>query len=377
MSVKIKILTLVGTRPEIIKLSLVIKELDRFCDHVLVHSGQNFDYELSEIFFNELEIKKPNYFLNSAGATSIETITNIIKRLDEVLDKEKPDAFLVYGDTNTCLGVIAAKKRKIPIFHLEAGNRCFDQRVPEEINRKIVDHLSDINLVHSEHARRYLIAEGILPDTIIKSGSPMSEVLEYYKDKIEGSDVLDRLKLNNKDYFILSSHREENVDNPVNFKNLQLSIERLINVFKKRIIFSTHPRTRKKLEESGLIRDTSTIEYMKPLGFFDYIWLQKNAFCVLSDSGTLTEESSLLQFPGVMIRETHERPEGMDRAVVVMSDLLPSHIERAVKLVTAQKFNPLKISDYDSTDVSKKLVRTIYSYTDYINRTVWKKTIED
>lgn len=370
---KLKVLTIVGTRPEIIKLSLIMAELEKHVDHVLVHTGQNFDYELNEIFFHDLGIKKPNHFLNAVGSNAAETIGNVISKIDPILESEKPDAVLLYGDTNSCISVIAAKRRKIPIFHMEAGNRCFDQRVPEEINRKIVDHLSDINMVHSEHARRYLIAEGIRPETIIKSGSPMREVLVHYKKQIESSDVLNRLKLKSQDFFVVSTHREENIDSEENFKNLLETLEELTRVYKKKIIVSTHPRTKKKLEAMNYETKNPLIEFMKPLGFFDYIKLQESAFCTLSDSGTITEESSILHFPAIMIRQAHERPEGMDRASVVMSDLYADSVLRSVELVTTQKNPMIDIADYDADDVSKKVVRIIYSYTDYVNRTVWKK----
>lgn len=370
---KIKVLTIVGTRPEIIKLSLVMAELEKHVEHILVHTGQNFDYELNEIFFHDLGIKKPDHFLNAVGTNAAETIGNVITKIDPILESEKPDAVLLYGDTNSCISVIAAKRRKIPIFHMEAGNRCFDQRVPEEINRKIVDHLSDINMVHSEHARRYLIDEGIRPETIIKSGSPMREVLEHYKSKIESSDVISRLGLKEKDFFVVSTHREENVDSEENFKNLLETLDELTKVYKKKVIVSTHPRTKKKLEAMNFESKNPLISFMKPLGFFDYIKLQQKAFCTLSDSGTITEESSILHFPAIMIRQAHERPEGMDRASVVMSDLYSESVIRSVDLVTTQKLPMIDIADYDANDVSKKVVRVIYSYTDYVNRTVWKK----
>lgn len=370
---KLKVLTIVGTRPEIIKLSLIMAELEKHVEHVLVHTGQNFDYELNEIFFHDLGIKKPDHFLNAVGSSAAETIGNVISKIDPVLESEKPDAVLLYGDTNSCISVIAAKRRKIPIFHMEAGNRCFDQRVPEEINRKIVDHLSDINMVHSEHARRYLIAEGLRPETIIKSGSPMREVLVHYKKQIDGSDVLKRLNLKSGDFFVVSTHREENVDSEENFKNLLETLEVLTEIYKKKIIVSTHPRTKKKLEHMNYETKNPLIEFMKPLGFFDYIKLQQSAFCTLSDSGTITEESSMLNFPAIMIRQAHERPEGMDRAAVVMSDLHADSVLRSVELVTTQTAQMKDISDYDADDVSKKVIRVIYSYTDYVNRTVWKK----
>ncbi len=371
---KLKVLTIVGTRPEIIKLSRVISELDKYTEHVLVHTGQNYAYELNEIFFNEMGIRKPDYFLDAVGGTPAETIANIISKSDKIIEDVAPDAFLLYGDTNSCLSVISAKKRRVPIFHLEAGNRCFDQRVPEEINRKIIDHLSDVNLVHSEHARRYLLNEGLRPDQIFKSGSPMPEIVKFYEKEIAGSTILEKLGLNQGEYFVLSTHREENVDNAENFEDLLKSLEEICNKFNKRIIFSAHPRTMKKLESHPtFIKFNKLIEVMKPLGFFDYTSLQKNAFCVLSDSGTLTEESSILGFPGVMIREAHERPEGVDRSSVLMSELNHRSLVNAIELSVNQKFKSKFIEDYDSDDFSKKVVRTIFSYTDFINRTVWKK----
>jgi UDP-N-acetylglucosamine 2-epimerase len=370
---KFKILTLVGTRPELIKLSLVIKELDSICNNILIHSGQNFDYELNQVFFDNLTIRKPDYFLEAAGLTPAHTIANVISKLDDILEIEKPDAFLIYGDTNSCLGLIAAKKRKIPIFHMEAGNRCFDQRVPEEVNRKIVDHLSDINMVHSEHARRYLLAEGIKPETIFKVGSPMGEILSQFADEINQSKILSTMDLKSQEYFVVSSHREENVDNPERLQSLITSLERLKNEFKKKIIFSTHPRTRKKLEDTITDWNKGEIEFMKPLGFFDYNKLQKEAFCVLSDSGTLTEESSLLEFPAIMIRQAHERPEGMDVAAVVMADIKAESLIAAVRLVTKSTYQPDAIQDYANKSFSKKVVRIIFSHIDYINRTVWMK----
>lgn len=370
---KLKVLTIVGTRPEIIKLSLVLNELEKHTEHTLVHTGQNFDYELNEIFFNDLGIKKPNYFLNAVGKSTAETIGNIVSKIDPILDLEKPDAVLLYGDTNSCISAISVKRRKIPIFHMEAGNRCFDQRVPEEINRKIVDHLSDINLVHSEHARRYLISEGIRPETIMKSGSPMPEVLNFYKEKIQSSNILSRLGLKEKDFFVVSTHREENIDSEKNFQNFLDTLEQMAKEYNKKIIISTHPRTRKKLENIKYESKNPLIEFMKPLGFFDYINLQQNSFCTLSDSGTITEESSVLGFPALMIRQTHERPEGMDRASVIMTDLYSEAVLRSIELATKQSMPMQEISDYDSSDVSKKVVRIIFSYTDFVNRTVWKK----
>lgn len=375
----LRIMTIVGTRPEIIKLSRVIQELEKFTNHILVHTGQNFDYELNEIFFEQLEIRKPDYFLNSAGNNAAETIANVIKKSDEVLEKEKPDAVLLYGDTNSCLSVISAKRRQIPIFHMEAGNRCFDQRVPEEINRKIVDHLSDINFPLSEHARRYLIAEGIRPETIIKSGSSMLEVLQYHKNKIEQSDILINENLQKNKYFILSSHREENVDYSENLNNLLDSINAIYEKYKFPIIISTHPRTKKKLESINYFNDNPDIRFLKPFGFIEYIKLQQNAFCVISDSGTITEESSLLKFPAIMIRNAHERPEGMDEGTVIMSGLVKDRILNSIEVVTThytENINSIKtVVDYQVDNVSKKIVRTILSYTDYINRTVWRKSL--
>ncbi len=373
----IKIMTVIGTRPEIIKLCCVINELDKYTNHILVHTGQNFDYELNEIFFEQLEIRKPDYFLNSAGKNTAETIGNIILKSDEVMEKENPDAVLVYGDTNSCLSVISAKRRKIPIFHMEAGNRCFDQNVPEEINRKIVDHISDINMPLTEHARRYLIAEGIKPETIIKTGSPIKEVLNKFKPEIEKSNVLQKLNLKVNEYFLISAHREENIDSEINFNKLLDSIEELEKIFKKRIIVSTHPRTYKKLKENNKLNLGKKIEFLKPLGFIDYIKLQMNAYCVLSDSGTITEESSILNFPAITIRQAHERPEGMDNGTLIMSGLEKEDIINSINIIISQKkenrseFNI--VTDYDIDNVSKKVIRIILSYIGYINRTVWHK----
>lgn len=372
-------MTMVGTRPEIIKLSRVIAELDKHTEHILVHTGQNYDYELNEIFFEELGIRKPDYFLNAAGPSAAETIGNVIIKSDEILDKIKPDAFLLYGDTNSCLSVISAKRRKIPIFHMEAGNRCFDQRVPEEINRKIVDHLSDINMPLSEHARRYLIAEGIASETVIKTGSPMKEVLLFHSENIAKSEVLEKEKLTKGSYFIVSTHREENVDSEINFNNLLESLNAITIKYNKKLIVSTHPRTRKKLELIGFVNENPLIEFMKPFGFLDYIKLQMNAFCVISDSGTITEESSLLHFPAITIRQAHERPEGMDEGTLIMTGLNANRILESIDIITAQHLdnqNTIRtIPDYETENVSKKVLRIILSYTDYINRTVWHKDI--
>ena len=370
-----KIMTIVGTRPEIIKLSRVMAELEKYTEHILVHSGQNYDYELNEVFFKEMGIKKPNYFLNAAADNAAETIANVISTSDKLLAQVKPDAVLLYGDTNSCLSVISAKRRKIPIFHMEAGNRCFDQRVPEEINRKIVDQLSDINMTLTEHARRYLIDEGIRPETIIKTGSSMLEVLDFHKEDIENSDVLNKLKLKEKGFFIVSIHREENVDSKENFSDLLDSLNIIATTYKKRVIVSTHPRTRKKLETLDNKTFNSLVEFMKPLGFFDYIALQKNAYCAISDSGTITEESSILKFPAITIRQAHERPEGMDEGTLIMSGLKSADIINSINIVVEQsniEYMSL-VKDYNTRNVSKKVVRIIMSYIDYINRTVWKK----
>ena len=373
----IKVMTIVGTRPEIIKLCRVIHELDRHTDHVLVHTGQNYDYELNEIFFKELEIRKPDHFLNAAGETAAETIGKVITNSDKVMALENPDALLLLGDTNSCLAVISAKRRKIPIFHMEAGNRCFDQRVPEEINRKIVDHTSDINLTYTEHARRYLLAEGIKPETVIKTGSPMKEVLEHYGPQIDTSDVLERLQVEPEGYFVVSAHREENVDSETNFEHFLGSLKAISEKYKKPIIVSTHPRTRKKIEGIGVENLDKRIRFLKPLGFFDYIKLQMNAFCVISDSGTITEESSILNFPAATIRQAHERPEGMDEGALIMCGLKADRVIKSIDVVTSQSSKSIRqfklIHDYDTNNVSKKVLRIILSYTDYINRTVWYK----
>ena len=373
----LKVLTVVGTRPEIIKLSRVIAELEKHTHHVLVHTGQNYDYELNEVFFKELEIRKPDHFLNAAGNNAVQTISRVIEKVDHVLEKEKPDAFLVYGDTNSCLSALTAKRRKIPVFHMEAGNRCFDQRVPEEINRKIIDHISDINMVISEHARRYLINEGLRADTIIKTGSSMPEVLSYYAGKIDASAVLKKEGLQKGKYILLSAHREENIDDTQNFDLLLSALDAIMEKYKLKLIFSTHPRTRKKLESIGYSNKNKLIEFMKPYGFLDYINLQKNAFCVVSDSGTLTEEASILKFPAVMIRQAHERPEGMDEGTVIMSGLRKEIIMQAIDVATSHFINnpqPYKTAeDYTSLNISKKVLKIILSYTGFVNRTIWYK----
>ncbi|MBV7487748.1 MULTISPECIES: non-hydrolyzing UDP-N-acetylglucosamine 2-epimerase [Pseudomonas] len=374
----LKVMTLVGTRPELIKMSRVIAELDKQVNHVLVHSGQNYDFELNQVFFDDLEIRKPDYFLGAAGDTAAKTIAEVISKADEVFEAEKPDALLLYGDTNTCLAVIAAKRRKIPVFHMEAGNRCFDQRVPEELNRKVLDHLSDINMVLTEHARRYLIAEGIRPETIIKTGSHMEEVLDYYMPKILTSDVLAREGLEQDKFFIISAHREENVDTPDNLRDLLKTLRALADKYQYPIIVSTHPRTRKRLEAIGESLDHPLIRFSKPFGLLDYIKLQMSAFCVLSDSGTITEEASLLNLPAITIRNAHERPEGMDEGTLIMSGLKVEGVLDAVRVVTSQHDRTQRVipvvRDYQAGPVSKQVVRVVLSYTDYINRTVWSKS---
>ncbi|MFA5532006.1 MAG: UDP-N-acetylglucosamine 2-epimerase (non-hydrolyzing) [Candidatus Shapirobacteria bacterium] len=371
-----KVMTIIGTRPEIIKLALVMQELDKYVEHVIVHTGQNYDYELNEIFFKDLGLRKPDYFLEAVGDSLAQTIGNVIAKSDEVMEKEKPDAVLLYGDTNSCLSVISAKRRKIPVFHMEAGNRCFDQRVPEELNRKVVDHLSDINMVLTEHARRYLMAEGIRPETILKTGSSMKEVLIKYGDKIDKSKILEDLSLKKDDYFVVSAHREENVDSEVNFKNLCETLNILAEKYKKPIVFSVHPRTKKKIETLN-IKFNKLIQFHKPFGLFDYLKLQKNAYCVLSDSGTITEESSILGFPAVTMRNSHERPEGMDEGTVIMSGLMPEKVMKAIEVTVSQYKENKKpfrvIGDFDVDNVSKKVIKIILSYTDYVNREVWKK----
>ncbi len=371
----VKVMTIVGTRPELIKLSRVISELDRHVNHVLVHTGQNHDFELNEIFFKELEIRKPDYFLNAATESLAGTIGKIIIESDIVMEKEKPDALLILGDTNSCLSVISAKRRNIPVFHMEAGNRCFDERVPEEINRRIVDHISDINLTYTEHARRYLLLEGIKSETIIKTGSPMKEILECYMSRIDESDVLARLKLEPNGYFVLSAHREENIDSELNFHQLLETLDTVVNKYNKVIIASIHPRTRKKLEGLGINKLDPKIMLLKPLGFYDYVKLQKNAYCVISDSGTITEESSILNFPAVTIRNAHERPEGMDEGTLIMCGLKASNVLQSIDIVTSQHSSSKRqfnlVEDYNVGNVSKKVLRIILSYIDYVNRTVW------
>lgn len=374
----LKVMTLVGTRPELIKMSRVIAELDRQVEHVLVHSGQNYDYELNQVFFDDLEIRKPDHFLGAAGETAAQTIAEIIAKVDLVFESVKPDALMLYGDTNTCLAVIPAKRRKIPVFHMEAGNRCFDQRVPEELNRKVLDHLSDINMVLTEHARRYLLAEGIRPENIIKTGSHMEEVLNHYMPRIAQSDVLVREGLEEGRFFIVSAHREENVDTPDNLRDLLDTLRALADEYGLPIIVSTHPRTRKRLEALGESLEHPLIRFTKPFGLLDYIKLQMAAFCVLSDSGTITEEASLLNLPAITLRNAHERPEGMDEGVLIMSGLKRQPVLDAVKVVVSQHDRTRRVipvvPDYQAGPVSKQVVRIVLSYTDYINRTVWRKT---
>jgi UDP-N-acetylglucosamine 2-epimerase len=371
-----KVMTIVGTRPEIIKLSRVIAELEENVDHILVHTGQNYDYELNEIFFNDLRVKKPDYFLNCVGDTTAETIANIIAKSDNIIEEVQPDAVLLYGDTNSCLSVISAKKRQVPIFHMEAGNRCFDQRVPEELNRKIVDHLSDINMPLTEQARDYLISEGIRPETIIKTGSCMKEILNFYKSEISESQVLKNLELKEDKYFIVSIHREENVDYKNNLENLLHSLNAVAEKYQLPVIVSTHPRTKNRIEQlDGDVKVNPLINLMKPIGFFDYIKLQQEAKCVISDSGTITEESSILGFPAIMIRKAHERPEGMDEGTLIMSGLEEERVLESINVMVSQnkKFTSNIIKDYNVDNVSIKVTRIILSYIDYVNRTVWKK----
>jgi UDP-N-acetylglucosamine 2-epimerase (non-hydrolysing) len=369
---KLKVMTVVGTRPEIIRLSRVLSKLDQFTDHVLVHTGQNYDYELNEIFFKDLGLRAPNHFLNASGGTAAEAIGNVIIRIDPILQAEKPDALLVLGDTNSCLSVIPAKRRKIPIFHMEAGNRCFDLRVPEEINRRIVDHTSDINLPYSDLARSYLEREGFPVDRIVKTGSPMAEVLAHHRAAIEASPVCKELGVEPGKYFVASFHREENIEIDSHLDQIINALNQLAAQYRYPIIVSTHPRTRKKLEARKLKVDP-LIQLLKPQGFFHYVNLQKNAALVISDSGTITEESSILGFPAINIREAHERPEGMEEAAVIMSGLSTERILQSVELSLSQKAVVRQVRDYDVPNVSDKVVRIILSYTDYVNRNVWHK----
>lgn len=375
----LKVMTLLGTRPELIKMSRVIAEFDQHTRHVLVHTGQNYDYELNQLFFEDLGIRKPDHFLEAVGENAAQTIARVIEKADGVMEAEKPDAMMLYGDTNSCLAVIAAKRRKIPVFHMEAGNRCFDQRVPEELNRKVLDHLSDINLVLTEHARRYLIAEGIRPETIIKTGSHMREVLDYYMPKIESSDVLARMGLDKGRYFIVSAHREENVDSPQNLRDMLDTLNALAGEYDVPVIVSTHPRTQKRLDALDFGKLNPRIQFLKPFGFCDYVRLQMDALCVVSDSGTITEEGSLLNLPAITIRNAHERPEGMDVGTLIMAGLKKDRVLDAVRVIVAQydgeRRTTAPVADYETPNVSKQILRVVLSYTDYVNRTVWSKPI--
>ena len=370
---KLKVMTVVGTRPEIIRLSAVINKLDKSeaIEHILVHTGQNYDYELNEVFFEDFKLKKPDYFLNSAVGTAIETIGNILINIEKVIDKEKPDAFLILGDTNSCLTAIAAKRRHIPIFHMEAGNRCFDQRVPEETNRKIVDHIADINLTYSDIAREYLLREGLLPDRVIKTGSPMYEVIKSKLDDINNSNVLNKLNLEKNKYFVVSAHREENINSERNFMNVVESLNAIADKYNFPVIVSTHPRTRKMIEEKG-IKFNPLINLLKPLGFNDYVKLQIESKTVLSDSGTISEESSILKFKALNLREAHERPEAMEEASVMMVGLKKERILQGLEILETQEKDTLReVYDYSMPNVSDKVLRIILSYTDYINKNVW------
>jgi UDP-N-acetylglucosamine 2-epimerase (non-hydrolysing) len=373
----LKVMTIVGTRPELIKMSRVIAELELCTQHVLVHTGQNYDYELNQVFFEELGIRKPDHFLDAARGTPMQTIARVLESSDEVMASEQPDAVLLYGDTNSCLAILAAKRRKIPVFHMEAGNRCFDQRVPEELNRKVVDHLADINLVLTENARRYLLAEGVRPETIFKTGSHMSEVLDHYLPRIRESGILANLGLEAHKYFLVSAHREENVDSPDMLNALLDSLNALVEHYGLPVIVSTHPRTMKQLEKGTQVTLSAQVRFVRPFGFFDYVQLQLNAFCILSDSGTLTEEASLLNLPAVTIRNTHERPEGMDVGTLVMSGVKRERVLDAVRTVTRQQAGGgrpvLAVADYENPHVSRQVARIVLSYVDYVNRTVWRQ----
>ncbi|OOE36067.1 UDP-N-acetylglucosamine 2-epimerase (non-hydrolyzing) [Salinivibrio kushneri] len=373
---KLKVMSVVGTRPEIIRLSRVLAKLDEHCEHTLVHTGQNYDFELNEVFFNDLGVRKPDYFLNAAGKSAAETIGQVIIKVDQVLEEVDPEAMLVLGDTNSCISAIPAKRRKVPIFHMEAGNRCFDQRVPEETNRRIVDHTSDINLTYSTIARDYLLAEGLPADRVIKTGSPMFEVLNYYMPRIDASDVLSRLRLSKRQFFVVSIHREENVDAPRQLAKLAETLNTLATHYDLPVIVSTHPRTRNRIEAQGL-EFHSNIQLLKPLGFHDYNHLQKNAKAVLSDSGTINEESSIMNFPALNMREAHERPEGMEEASVMMVGLDVERVMQALQVLESQPSGEERllrqVYDYSMPNVSEKVVRIIHSYTDYVNRVVWKR----
>ena len=373
---KLKVMTVVGTRPEIIRLSRVLAKLDEHCEHILVHTGQNYDYELNEVFFNDLSVRKPDYFLNAAGKNAAETIGQVIIKVDQVLEEVQPEAMLVLGDTNSCISALPAKRRKIPIFHMEAGNRCFDQRVPEETNRRIVDHTADINLTYSTIARDYLLAEGIPADRVIKTGSPMFEVLHHYMPQIDASDVLTRLNLQAGNYFVVSAHREENVDSPKQLIKLQEALNRVSEHYNLPVIVSTHPRTRNRIEAEGL-KFHANIQLLKPMGFHDYNHLQKHAKAVLSDSGTITEESSIMNFPALNIREAHERPEGMEEAAVMMVGLEVERVMQGLAILETQVKGDQRtlnmVRDYSMPNVAEKVVRVIHSYRDYVMRTVWKQ----
>jgi UDP-N-acetyl-L-fucosamine synthase len=373
---KLKVTTVVGTRPEIIRLSRVLAKLDQYCDHTLVHTGQNYDYELNGIFFDDLGIRKPDYFLEAAGASGAETIGQVIISVDKLLEQNRPDALLVLGDTNSCTAVIPAKRRKIPTFHMEAGNRCFDQRVPEEINRRIVDHTADINMTYSDIAREYLLREGLSPDLVIKTGSPMFEVLNHYRPKIDASDVVERLGLTAGEYFLVSAHREENIEPEKSFHHLVEMLNMVAGKFDRPVIVSTHPRTQKRIDAAG-VKFGDRVRLLKPLGFSDYNRLQICARAVLSDSGTINEEASILNFPALNIREAHERPEGMEEAAAMMVGLSPERVMQALEILADQPRGDdrliRRVSDYSMPNVSDKVVRIIHSYTDYVNRVIWKK----
>ncbi|KLU15997.1 MULTISPECIES: non-hydrolyzing UDP-N-acetylglucosamine 2-epimerase [Xenorhabdus] len=373
---KFKVMSVVGTRPEIIRLSRVLAKLDQYCEHILVHTGQNYDFELNEVFFNDLGVRKPDYFLNAAGKNAAETIGQVIIKIDEVLQTEKPEAMLILGDTNSCISALPAKRRKIPIFHMEAGNRCFDQRVPEEINRRIVDHTADINLTYSDIARDYLLAEGIPADRVIKTGSPMFEVLSHYMPQIDNSDILNRLNLRNGNFFVVSIHREENVDSPRQLTKFSQLINIIAEKYNLPVIVSTHPRTRNRINDYG-IEFHPNIQLLKPLGFHDYNHLQKHARAVLSDSGTITEESSIMNFPALNIREAHERPEGFEEASVMMVGLECDRVLQALAILESQSRGEERllrqVYDYSMPNVSDKVVRIVHSYTDYVKRVVWKE----
>jgi UDP-N-acetyl-L-fucosamine synthase len=373
---KLKIVTVVGTRPEIIRLSRVIAKLDQYCDHILVHTGQNYDYELNEVFFKDLGLRKPDHFLNSAGGGAAVTIANVISSVDGVLAEVKPEAMLILGDTNSCLAVIPAKRRQIPVFHMEAGNRCFDQRVPEEINRRIVDHTADVNLTYSDIAREYLLREGLPSDLVIKTGSPMFEVLTHYRPGIDAADVLSRLKLKAGEFFVVSAHREENIESLASFTKLVGVLNAVAADYGLPVIVSTHPRTQKRIDATGSTFHP-LVQLLKPMGFFDYVQLQKSARAVLSDSGTISEEASILNFPALNIREAHERPEGMEETAAMMVGLEVDRVRQGLRILADQPRGDTRtmrqVADYSMPNVSDKVVRIIHSYTDYVNRVVWRK----